>query len=90
MLGIALTQVQGLALGLTELDGVHVGPPLKPVQIPLDSIPFLQSVNHTMQFCIIGALAEGALDHPVLVAGEKVRQSWSRYLPTRHCSLLGQ
>lgn len=79
MLGIALTQVQGFALGLTDLDEVHVGPPLKPVRIPLDSILFLQHVNHTMQFCVIGALDEVALNFPVLIADEKVKQSWSQY-----------
>ena len=41
VLGIALTQVQGFALGLAELHEVGIGPYLNPVQVPLDSIPFL-------------------------------------------------
>ena len=40
MLGTAQTQVQDFALGLV-LHEVGKGPPLKPVQVPLDSIPFL-------------------------------------------------
>jgi len=38
VLGIALTQVQDLALGLVELHEVGMDPHLKPVQVPLDSI----------------------------------------------------
>ena len=39
MLGIASTQVQDLACGLVEYHKVDMGPPLKPVQVSLDSIP---------------------------------------------------
>jgi len=38
VLGIALSHVQDLALGLVELHDVHKGPPLKPVKVPLDGI----------------------------------------------------
>ncbi|KAK4827359.1 hypothetical protein QYF61_017284 [Mycteria americana] len=41
MFGIALTQVQDLALGLVELHEVRMGPPLKPVKVPLDGISSL-------------------------------------------------
>jgi len=41
VLGIALTQVQDLLLGLVELHDVGMGPPLKPVQVLLDGIPSL-------------------------------------------------
>ena len=37
--GVALTQVQDLALGLVEPHEVHKGPLLKLVQVPLDGIP---------------------------------------------------
>jgi len=40
VLGIALTQVQDLVLGLIELDEIGIGPPVKPLQVPLDSIPY--------------------------------------------------
>jgi len=41
VLEIPLTQVQDLALGFVELHVVGTGPPLKPVQVPLDGIPSL-------------------------------------------------
>ena len=41
MLEIAPAQVQDLALGLVKLDEIGMGLPLKPIQVPLDSIPFL-------------------------------------------------
>jgi len=57
VLGIAPTQVQDLALGLVELHGVHMGPPLQPVQVPLDGIPSLQRVDCTTQLGVIGKVA---------------------------------
>ena len=41
VLDIALTQMQDLALVLVELHVVEMGPSLKPVQVPLDSISSL-------------------------------------------------
>jgi len=49
VLGIALTQVQNLALGFVELHEVCTGPSLKLVKVPLDGIPSHQCVNHTTQ-----------------------------------------
>jgi len=49
VLGIALTHVQDIALGLAELK-IRMGPPLKPVQVPLDSIPSLQCVDCPTRF----------------------------------------
>lgn len=51
VLGIALTQVQDLMLAFTELAEVHVGPLLKPVKVPLDSIPSLLQINHHSAWC---------------------------------------
>ncbi|PKU30025.1 krueppel-like factor 9 [Limosa lapponica baueri] len=42
-------KVQDLALGLVEFHEVHMGPPLKPVQILLYGIPSFQCVNCTTQ-----------------------------------------
>jgi len=39
-----------------------MGPLLDLVQIPLDGIPSLRSVDHFTQFGVICNLAEGALD----------------------------
>ena len=38
---LGMTQVQDLALGFAELHEVGMGPPLKPVQITLDSVSSL-------------------------------------------------
>ena len=67
VLGIALAQMQDLALGLVELHEVCTGPPLKPVQDPLDCIPALQCVNCMTQFGVVGKLAEGPLSFIVYV-----------------------
>jgi len=58
VLGIALTQMQNLAVGLVELSEVVVGPPLKPVQVPLGSISSLSRVSCTTQVGVICGLAE--------------------------------
>ncbi|KAK4810873.1 hypothetical protein QYF61_013281 [Mycteria americana] len=73
ILGIALTQVQALALGLVELHEVHMGPLLKPVQVPLDGIPSLQRINCTTQLGVISKLAEGALNPTVYVIDEDIK-----------------
>ena len=41
VLETALKQMQDIAFGLVELHEVGIGPPLKPVQIPLDIFPSL-------------------------------------------------
>lgn len=45
MLGIAVIQVQDLALGLVEFHEVIMGPTLQFVQVSLDGIPSLQCVT---------------------------------------------
>jgi len=62
IVGVVLTQVQDLALGLVEPHEVHTGPLLKLVQVPLDGIPSFWCVNCTTQLGVICKLAEGALD----------------------------
>ncbi|KAJ7402836.1 hypothetical protein BTVI_83013 [Pitangus sulphuratus] len=70
VLGIALTQVQYLALGFVELNEVGTNLPLKLVQVPLDGIPSLQHVDCTAQLGVIDKLAEGAHD-PILHVADK-------------------
>ncbi|KAK4808881.1 hypothetical protein QYF61_007996 [Mycteria americana] len=90
VLGIAPTQVQNFALGLVELHEVRTGPPLKPVQVPLDGIPSLQRVDCTTQLGVVGKLAEGALNPTVHVTAKDVKQCQSQHQPLRnaacHCS----
>ncbi|GAB0186525.1 cAMP-dependent protein kinase inhibitor alpha [Grus japonensis] len=49
-----------------------MGPPLKPVKIPLDGITSLQRVNRTTQLDVIGKLAEDALNPTVFVTNKDV------------------
>jgi len=84
--GIAPTPVQDLALGLVELHEVCPGPPLKPVQVTLDAIPSLQSVDRTTQVGVISKLAEGALNPTVHIADKEVKQQQSQYQTLRNAT----
>ncbi|KAK4824941.1 hypothetical protein QYF61_021561 [Mycteria americana] len=83
LLGIALIQVQNLALGFVELHAVCTGPLLKPVKVPLDGIPSLQRIDCTTQLGVIHKLAEAALGPTVYIIGEDIKQYWSQYEPLR-------
>jgi len=89
VLGITLTHVQDLALGLVEPHEVRTGPPLKPVKVPLDGILSLQHVDCTTQLGVVGRLVEGTLNPTV----KDVKQHRSQYWPLRnttcHWSPLG-
>jgi len=78
VLGIALTHVQDLALGLAELHEVCTGPNFRPVKVPLDGIFSLQLVDCTTHLCVICKLADGALNPTVLVANKDVKQHQSQ------------
>lgn len=60
ILGIALTQVRDLALGPVKLHEVHIDPPLKPVQVPLNGIPSLLpcGVDHASELGVVSELVE--------------------------------
>lgn len=73
VLGIALTQVQDLALGLVELHKIHTGPPFKPVHVPLDAIPSVLHVDCTTQLGVVSKIAEGALNPTVDVTKKDVK-----------------
>jgi len=75
--GVVLAQVQDLALGFVEPHEVYTGPPLKPVEVPLDGIPFLQHVSCTTQLGVICGLAECAPDLVVYVIDENIELHWS-------------
>ncbi|KAJ7427218.1 hypothetical protein WISP_08815 [Willisornis vidua] len=74
--GIALTQVQYLALGDLDSHVVAMGPLLKFIQVPLDGIPSFGFVNCTAQFHVICKLAEGTLS-PTLT-DEDIEERWSQ------------
>jgi len=93
VLGIVPIYVQDLALGLGEPHEVCMGPPLKPVKVPLDGIPSLQCVDHTTWLGVVGILAESALNPTVRVADKDVKQCRFQHRPlkntTCHWSALG-
>ncbi|PKU42653.1 hypothetical protein llap_7045 [Limosa lapponica baueri] len=74
VLGIAMSCTwQDAELGLAELQEVRMGPPLKPLQVPLGGIPSLQPVDHTTHLGVVGKHAEGALNPTVHVANKDVK-----------------
>ena len=79
VVGVASTQVQDLAFRFVEPHEVHLGPLLKPVKVPLDSISSLWCVNGTPQFGVISKLAEGALDPTVSVTDEDLKEYRSQH-----------
>lgn len=74
-----MIQVQDLAHHFVELHEVFIGPPLKPVKVPVDGIPSLHLVNCTTQRDVVSELTEGALDHTVHVANKDVEQYQHQY-----------
>jgi len=75
MSGIALNQVQQLALGLVKLHYVLVGPLFKPVKVPLDGIPSFCCITCTPQLGAFCRLAEGALNPITDVADRVVKET---------------
>jgi len=65
--GVALTEVQDLALGLVEPHEVHIGPLLELVQVLLNGILSFRRVHCTTHLGVICKLAEGALNPTMLL-----------------------
>jgi len=70
--------VQDLALGVVEPHKVHTGTLLKFVQVTLDGISSLQSVDCNTQLGVICKCTEGALDPIDYVIDEDIKQYWSQ------------
>ncbi|KAK4830590.1 hypothetical protein QYF61_011825 [Mycteria americana] len=77
--GVAVAQVQDLALGLVKTHTVVLGPSIQPVQVPLQSLPTLQQINTPTQLGIICKLTEGALDPFVQIIDKDVKQNWPQH-----------
>ncbi|RMC13870.1 hypothetical protein DUI87_08953 [Hirundo rustica rustica] len=91
-LGISLNQVQDFTPRLLELHRVHMGTPLKPVQVPLCGMPFMQCVSCATQLGVVSRLAEGAPDPTVRVTNKDAKQHWCQAQALRatpHRSPLG-
>ncbi|KAK4817223.1 LOW QUALITY PROTEIN: hypothetical protein QYF61_004134 [Mycteria americana] len=77
--GVAVAQVQDLALGLVEPHTIDLGPWIQPVQVPLQSLPPLQQINTPAQLGVICKLTEGALDPFVQILDKNVKQNWPQH-----------
>ncbi|KAK4829515.1 hypothetical protein QYF61_005154 [Mycteria americana] len=60
--GVAVAQVQDLALGLVKPHTIDLGPSIQPVQVPLQSLPTLQQINTPTQLGVVCKLTESTLD----------------------------
>jgi len=79
VLGIAPSCMHDPALGLVERHDIRMGPPLKPVQVPLNGIPSLQRVSHFAQLAVVSKFAEGTLNPTVHFALKDIKQSQSQF-----------
>ncbi|KAK4821246.1 hypothetical protein QYF61_016545 [Mycteria americana] len=77
--GVAVAQVQDLALGLVEPHTIDLGPSIQPVQIPLQSLPTLKHINTPTQLGVIRKLTEGALDAFIQIIDKDVKQNWPQH-----------
>ncbi|KAK4819628.1 hypothetical protein QYF61_008848 [Mycteria americana] len=77
--GVAVTQVQDLALGLVEPRTIDLGPSIQPVQVPLQSLPPLQQINTPTQLGVTCKLTEDALDPLVQIIDKDVKQKWPQH-----------
>ncbi|KAK4831600.1 hypothetical protein QYF61_018360 [Mycteria americana] len=77
--GVAVAQVQDLALGLVKPHTVDLGPSIQPVQVPLQSLPTLQQINTPTQLGVICRLTESTLDPFVQIIDKDVKQNWPQH-----------
>ncbi|KAK4826133.1 hypothetical protein QYF61_005285 [Mycteria americana] len=77
--GVAVAQVQDLALGLVKSHTIDLGASIQPVQVPLQSLPTLKQINTPTQLGVICKLTEGALDPFVQIIDKDVKQNWPQH-----------
>ncbi|KAK4830266.1 hypothetical protein QYF61_009359 [Mycteria americana] len=77
--GVAVAQVQDLALGLVKPHTIHPSPSIQPVQVPLQSLPTLKQINTPTQLGVICKLTEGALDPFIQIIDKDVKQNWPQH-----------
>ncbi|KAK4814531.1 hypothetical protein QYF61_022020 [Mycteria americana] len=77
--GVAVAQVQDLALGLVKPHTIDLGPLIQPVQVPLQSLPPLKQINTPTQLGVICKLTEGALDPLVQIIDKDIKQNWPQH-----------
>ncbi|KAK4830585.1 hypothetical protein QYF61_011820 [Mycteria americana] len=77
--GVAVAQVQDLALGLVKPHTIVLGPSIQPVQVPLQSLHPLKQINTPTQLGVICKLTEGALDPFVQIIDKDIKQNWPQH-----------
>ncbi|KAK4821930.1 hypothetical protein QYF61_004933 [Mycteria americana] len=77
--GVAVAQVQDLALGLVKPHTIHPSPSIQPVQVPLQSLPTLQQINTPTQLGVVCKLTEGALNPFVQIIDKDIKQDWPQH-----------
>ncbi|KAK4820631.1 hypothetical protein QYF61_002217 [Mycteria americana] len=77
--GVAVAQVQDLALGLVKPHTIDLGPSTQPVQVPLQSPPTLKQINTPTQLGVICKLTEGALNPFVQIIDKDIKQNWLQH-----------
>ncbi|KAK4815596.1 hypothetical protein QYF61_004811 [Mycteria americana] len=77
--GVAVTQVQDLALGLVEPHTIGPSPSIQPVQVPLQSLPTLKQINTPAQLGVICKLTQGALDPFIQIIDKDIKQDWPQH-----------
>ncbi|KAK4806229.1 hypothetical protein QYF61_013373 [Mycteria americana] len=77
--GVAVAQVQDLALGLVKPHTIDLSPSIQPVQVPLQSLPPLKQINTPTQLGVICKLTEGALDPFVQIIDKDIKQNWPQH-----------
>ncbi|KAK4818181.1 hypothetical protein QYF61_007819 [Mycteria americana] len=70
--GVAVAQVQDLALGLVEPHTIGLSPSIQPVQVPLQSLPTLSQINTPAQLGVVCKLTESTLDPFVQIIDKDV------------------
>ncbi|KAK4830416.1 hypothetical protein QYF61_010947 [Mycteria americana] len=77
--GVAVAQVQDLALGLVKPHTIDLSPSIQPVQVPLQSLPTLQQINTPTQLGVVCKLTESALDPFVQIIDKDIKQNWPQH-----------
>ncbi|KAK4815591.1 hypothetical protein QYF61_004806 [Mycteria americana] len=85
--GVAVAQVQDLALGLVKPHTIDLGPSIQPVQVPLQSLPTLQQINTPAQLGVICKCPTSAnvphLNYSNLA--ENCLEDWSQLSSSLYC-----
>ncbi|KAK4829830.1 hypothetical protein QYF61_006840 [Mycteria americana] len=77
--GVAVAQVQDLALGLVKPQTIDLGPSIQPVQVPLQSLPPLKQINTPTQLGVVCKLTEGALNPFIQIIDKDIKQNWPQH-----------